>query len=225
MKQSYKVGLMLIIVAFPALAGVGDGGADTKLLSNIWLELKQQNANLIKQIKDIKATSDSMFEVRDTLADIKSEYEFWARFNPDAELQNIIQQYDDITGLDELFEAKSWEQKFNIMQNEVGKRFKKRPEEAKKNDPDAENDIKKQLAKLELMRKESANQRALSAENGSAGLRQKDYNARNTTANQLTASYLADQRAKALEAELKRRQEVANDIAWDAQFTQYMREH
>lgn len=223
MQRWYKGLIVWLCFVTPALGGVTDGSVDTRILSNMLIELKAQNANIVKQLSEVKATSDTMFQVRDTLTDIKAEADFWARFNPEAELQNIMQQYDDITGLDELISAKSWEQKFSILQNEVGKRFEKRPAEARKNDPNAENDIKKQLAALELTRKESAKQRELSTENGSAGLRDKDYNARNTSANQLTASYLAQQRASELEAELKERQQLSNDISFDADFTTYMR--
>lgn len=217
MKQRFSYFVVLAVMSAPVFAA-GTPGGDVAVLSKILIETKKQVKALQDQLEEAKAANDEILKVRDTLKDMKDEYEYLSDFNPKAEVAAIERWAEDFTNLDDLADAKSAEQRWSLLYGEVGKRFKK----------SGIKDEKKVMEEAKKLFAEQEKQRALLKKYKAAALEldanatSKDLQQQIASSTALTASLLMEQKIASLEKEIAAREAIIKQVEWDAEFVSYL---
>jgi len=114
--------IFLLLVA-PSVWAV-DNPATVNLLTQQLAALKEQIATVKEGLQESKFISDEVYQVRDTLDAVFEEYE--SLRNQSVEDWNyLLRQYESLSNLQHLKDAKTFKEKYMILHNEVSLRFKR----------------------------------------------------------------------------------------------------
>jgi len=213
----FSVLAMLCLSISPAWAQTD--AAQVKFLSGIYAEAIQQVKSLKSQLEEMKVANDTAMQARQTLSDVREEYEFVARFNPQAELQNIIDDFDDLTNLNELMKSKSFDERWALAYGEIDKRFKRVPRNS--DDGAAALQAKAALEQLRVMN-QLRDTYLNEAVNLDAHASDKDLQVRTASATSMTASLMIDQKIHDIEAQIGRTESVISALDWDREFMTFL---
>lgn len=196
-------------------------GGDIKVLMDVYVTLKKQLDELKTQVDELKVANQSIQDVRDTINDLNEQYQFIRDFNPKAEVRELQSWGDSITRLDDFSDARSFEDKWSIIQGEIDRRV----EEAKRSDPHATEKSGQALEQtLEAMKE---NDRQLNNYRNAARSSTTSENARylqqlQASSSAMTASLLLEQKQARMEEEIHRREVLLEQIQWEHSFLKYL---
>lgn len=119
MRVLYSFAFLLLLI--PSAWAV-DSPATVNLLTQQLAALKEQITTVKEGLQETKFISDEVYEVRDTLDSVYEEYE--SLRNQSVEDWNyLLRQYESLSNLQHLKDAKTFKEKYMILHNEVSLRF------------------------------------------------------------------------------------------------------
>jgi hypothetical protein len=210
--------LLWITLMWVAPASAMNPG-DTKILTQMYVAIKEQVTTLKKELEEVKAVNEGIFEAREYLSAVRGEYEFATRFDPDQELRSLIGMADGMTNLNDL-EDKNWQQRWALLSQEMDKRFNK-PEIEEEASEAAADDQLESMSSLEQARMLQDFYRKKALE-GNPQATAKDYQRQTASATAMMTSIMLEQRAERLEADIARRENFLDAMERDQALMRYM---
>ncbi|MCH8500101.1 MAG: hypothetical protein LAT63_16630 [Marinobacter sp.] len=215
----FKALAFTVVMALASPAQASLSPQDTRLLSQMYLAIKEQVDLIKKELEELKAVNDQVFQARDYLSAMRQEYEFVQRFDPQRELNQLAQWADGLTTLNELG-GKNWQQRWALIERELNNRFERSsaPDAARETGEEAARLDQLTLLQLQMLR-DMFVQNAVEP-GGSAT--SKELHQQTATATSMTAALLLEQRIERLEAEAARRERLMQQLEWEHEFTQFL---
>ena len=200
----------------------------TQQLASIKLLLDEAKKNLA----EAKIASSGVLEVRDTIHEVKKEYETLINTDLRNELLYIREKYAALTNLDDLQDATTFQEKYALLHEEIGLRFKEDtaltrgstdPTQALKKKPlSLENNIQTTLIQLNEVEIELARYRQTQQQAGTKQLGDKDLQKLIMESSAATAALLLEQKKLKLEQERLRQEQFQAEMVWNNLFLHYL---
>jgi len=196
-------------------------GADVKIMSDVYLTLKKQLDELKTQVDELKVANETFHEVRKSINEINEEYRFIRDFDPKAEIRGLQSWGQGQTGLGGFEDARSFDQKWAIIQREMDHRIEK----AKKSDPGAAKYSGESMNQILQAMKD--NERQQINYRNAANAADQEANTRywqqlEASSSAMTASLLLEQKQVRLEREIHQREVLLEQIQWEGSFLKYL---
>src|SRR5690554_5034932 len=191
---------------------------DTKVLTQIYAQLKQQVDMLKEELEEIKFVSDELFQAREYLQAVREEYEFAIRFDPQGELNSVLVWSDGLTNLNDLDDT-SWQQKWHLLSGEIDKRFERSALEPEEKEAGRSasyrdlNEIQKTRYLEEFYRDQALESRPETT---------KDIHRRTASSTSMMTALMLEERAERLEERAAERRKVIRQVEWDGEFLRYL---
>ena len=122
-------------------------------LKQIALDIKAQLLNTIELLKEATVQSKTMLEMRELAINMKNNYDFVRNFDFERYMQDIVDEIEGITLLDNM-RGKDFDRQFDLLMKEVDRRFT--DEEERSNAKYLISDLKKLYALQVAKSEESA---------------------------------------------------------------------
>lgn len=211
-------GLAVSVAMLPMTARAFSPG-DTQLLTQMYGVLKEQVDTIKKELEEIKMANEEIFKAREYLEAVRGEYEFATSFNPQGELNSLINWGDGLTNLNGL-DDDSWQRNWSLLSDEIDKRFERStaPGPVRDQNKDAGLEDLNRIQRTRYLQDFYHNQ-ALVEQPATS----KDYQRQTASATSMMSSIMLEQRAEKLEKEAARRQALMDGMERDAAFLQYLR--
>ncbi|ERS88332.1 hypothetical protein Q672_10775 [Marinobacter sp. EVN1] len=191
---------------------------DTKVLTQIYAQIKQQVDLLKDELEEIKFVSDELYEARNYLQAVREEYEFATRFDPQGELNSILRWSDNLTNLNDIDDT-SWQQKWHLLSGEIDKRFERsamEPEEKEIGRNASYHDLN-EIQKTRYL-EDFYRDQALGNRNETT----KDMQRRTASSASMMTSLMLEERAERLEERAAERSKLIRQVEWDGEFLRYL---
>lgn len=211
-------GLFIVLALTSANASQAFSPGDTKVLTQIYAQMKEQLETLKDELEEVKAVNDELFQAREYLQAVRHEYEFVTRFDPDGELRSLVNWSDGMTNLNDL-DSGNWQQRWRLLSSEVDKRFKRSnaSDPLKEASKDAALEDFSEIEQTAYLRDYYRN-RALSDTPKST----KDLHRQTASSTAMMTSIMLEERTERLEKEAAKRQRLMDGLEWDHQFMQFL---
>lgn len=217
---------LLLLLLLPTLycnfVSADVAGADVKILSGIYAKTIEQIKVLREDLEQMKFLSDTAKQTTEIMGAVQEEYDFINNFNLENEINNIVSDFADLTYIDELANAKNPEDKYNLIRGEIDKRFKEENQsgtDISKAEKDALEARLRALEAYEVMR----NKYMKEAMNPSAKT-DKDLQSNISSSTSTLAALALEEKIRQKEQELLAKEKVMDQMRWDAEFTNYLRQ-
>jgi len=220
MKRLFNRTVVLMAVLFIGLSNAfavipTTDASQVALLTQQLENMRKMLQTTKKQLEEMKATSDAVMQTNDVIHQIYKEYNALVNLDLAAELDAIKSSASALTNLDELAKAETLEDKYLLLHDEIGLRFKRSDKETING-----KDIDAVLKRLEEVEAElTATQKRL------ADTSKRHDSQLQTEISQSTASIAAvmlEQRKIQLKQELEKQSEQARQLNWDKGFIGYL---
>ena len=117
-----KIILILMFFSTPVFSDPATGTVQVSLLSNIYTELKIQYGEMLKQLEEAKAASDTLNDVKTISSDLVKEYKFIQGFSLENEIASIKSDVQGLTLLDNITGDMTTLEKIELMNSELDRR-------------------------------------------------------------------------------------------------------
>jgi hypothetical protein len=196
-------------------------GADIKVLTDVYLTLKKQLDELKTQVDELKVANQTFHDVKDTINELNAQYRFIRDFDPKAEVRDLQSWGDSTTRLDDFGEARSFEEKWSVIEGEIDRRVDK----ATQANPHAAEKSGEAMHQTLAAMKE--NDRQLNNYRNAARYSTNADNARylqqlQASSSAMTASLLLEQKQARMEEEIRRREILIEQIQWEHSFLKFL---
>lgn len=123
--------LSLFLFSTSSHAVVG-GAAEVAKLAELIDLAKKRLRSLKDSLDELQATNDTLVKAKDTLRDIQKEYEFASNFDPERELKQLVDEFNDEFGnlysIKEFLSEDDDRKRIDIFLDEMDKRLKRADE-------------------------------------------------------------------------------------------------
>ncbi|MBV1929932.1 MAG: hypothetical protein KUG81_10535 [Gammaproteobacteria bacterium] len=230
MKSPLKILLWCSLLALFALVGKANadafGAGDAKqaaILSKQLAVMQEQLLKFKEQLSEIKATNEGIFELRDKINDVYDEYETVVDSTLEDDLRAIFDDYKTLTNLDDLQEADTYQEKYRLLHEEVGLRFKRKDKEGEEGGSKAlEADMHKTLMELNRLEVQKLHYTKKLKDHRTQKATDKDYQRALAESQGETTLLLLEAKAAELERQQGKQNKLLSELAWDKQFTGYL---
>lgn len=196
-------------------------GADLKILSEMYMNMKKQLDQLKQQVDQLKATNDSLRAAQSDINDLRHEYYFVKNFDPNADINNLKYWANGEIGLSNLSGDQTLDQKWSVINNVINKRFTEPGATPSYAQDPQKKEIDALLAQMKKNEQQQLNylKQAEAADQNSST---KDLAKVSASSNAMLASLALEKKQKELQDEIQRREVLLNQMQQDYSFVQYL---
>ncbi len=198
-------------------------GADVKILSSMYAKMIEQIKVMRDELDQMKFLSESAKQTTEIMGAVQEEYHWINNFNLENEINGIVQDFTNLTYIDELAGAKDPETKYDLIRAEIDRRFSDEEKSTGTTISDEEKEaLEKRLRALEAY--EKMRDKYLSESLKPTGESDKDIQSNIASSTSMLAALALEDRIRQKEQELLEKEKLMDQIRWDSEFTSYLKQ-